>query len=220
MILTLIALSYAQDDDPPAPSAPTRIEELSLVRVESGDAWEVQDGRAHPVDARTWAILTGNPSVLQLVDESRKKGRRLGWGLVVGGGAVALSSMIPLFTLEDALEANESTPGFDELGTRNDIRVGTAFSLLGAGAILAGSGLASFALADHHSLELPRHLDAATVDAGIAAYNTRLAETLHVDAATPVPVEPPAELTEPAPEPTAPVAPAVPVVAPGAATPP
>ncbi|MDP2315172.1 MAG: hypothetical protein Q8P41_19890 [Pseudomonadota bacterium] len=195
MILALVAFCHAETVAAEATSTPAlptnRIAELSLARVETGATWVVRDGRAHEIDARTWALLTGDIDVLGKVEASRRKGGVFGWGLVVGGGVVALSSAIPLFTLEDALGTNESVAGFDELGTRNDIRVATAFSLIGAGAVLAGTGFAARAMADHRSLDLTRHLDAAAADARIAAYNRQLAETLTV-----VPMVVPAEMGE------------------------
>ncbi len=159
-------------------AVPARVSELSLLRVSDGDRWAIQDGRSRTVDARTWAILTGDSALLDRIATTRKQGRTLGWGLVAGGGAVALSSAIPLFTLEEALAANESTPGFDELGSRNDARVAAAFSLIGTGVILAGTGLVSHAIADKRALDVSRYLDAEAAEASIRAYNRRLEETL------------------------------------------
>lgn len=186
MLFALVALSLA--DAPPADPAAApaaapaagRLAELSLARFDAGDAWIVRDGRGHAIDARTWALLTGDPAVLARIEAARRGGRVLGWALIAGGGAVAASSAAPLLTMEEALAANESTPGFDELGTRNDVRVATAFSLIGAGVLLAGTGIAAHAVADDRALELSRHLDAATAAAAITAYNARLAEALAV----------------------------------------
>lgn len=186
MFIALVALSLADDPANVPPVAPIRIAELSLSRVEAAGSWAIKDGRAHEIDARTWAILTGDVDVLGKIEASRKRGQTFGWGLVVGGGVVALSSMIPLFTVEEALGTNESTDGFNEIGTRNDVRVAAAFSLIGAGAMLAGTGFAARALADRRALDLSRHLDIAAADASIAAYNQRLAEILTV-----IPLAPP-----------------------------
>ena len=155
-----------------------RIGELSLVRVPEEGTWTVRDGRLKPVDARTLAILSGDAALLERIDATRRSGRTLGWGLVIGGGVVALSSSIPLFTLEEALAENEATDGFNELGVRNDARVATAFSLLGAGVILAGSGLAANALADRRAVEVPRYFDPEAADRALEAYNRRLQATL------------------------------------------
>ncbi len=213
MILALIAISLAEDPKSDPAIATDRIAELSLARVQSGDTWTVRDGRSHEIDARSWAILTGDSNVLVQVDAARRKGRTFGWGLVIGGGGVALSSMVPLFMLEESFGVNENTPGFDELGTRNDTRVATAFSLLGAGVILAGTGFVSHAIADKRSLEITRHLEGTAADASITAYNKRLSETLTVvlpvaetgavdlpdDLLAPAKVEPPAGTEAPAP---------------------
>ncbi|MFN7143715.1 MAG: hypothetical protein ACK4YP_08080 [Myxococcota bacterium] len=193
MIIALVSICLGAEA-PAAPEitslpVPNRLEELSLVRVDAGDTWGVRDGRSRDIDARTWAILTGDVDVLGKIEAERKRGRRLGWGFVIGGGAVALSSTVPLFLLEDALGANESDPGFDELGTRNDIKVATAFSLLGTGIILAGTGLAAHAVADKRALDLSLHLQAAEADAAIARYNARLADTITVAAVDATPAE-------------------------------
>ncbi len=155
-----------------------RLGELSLVRVPEEGTWTVRDGRQKPVDARTLAILSGDAALLERIEATRRSGRTLGWGLVIGGGVVALSSSIPLFTLEEALAENEATDGFNELGVRNDARVATAFSLLGAGVILAGSGLAANALSDRRAVEVPRYFDAEAADRALEAYNRRLQATL------------------------------------------
>jgi hypothetical protein len=168
------------------------------------------------VDAKTWAILTGDPDILAKIAADRKKGRTLGWTLIGGGGIVAASSIIPLFFVEDALGVNESTPGFDEIGRRNDIRVATSFSLLGAGALLAASGVASHAVADHRALVLSRHLDAAAADAGIAAYNARLSSVLAVAAPTAEPTDAEDDGTESATAPPVDAPPAVATPAPSA----
>ena len=195
MLIALVAPCLAAPP-PPVPSATAdRVAELSLSRVDAGEAWTVRDGRAHDVDAKTWAILTGDAAVLAQIEASRRKGRGVGWGLLAGGGVVAATSMIPLFLLEESLDANESTPAFDELGTRNDARVGAAFSLIGAGVLLAGTGFVAHAVADHRALDLSRHLDPAAADVAITAYNTRLIETLTL--APPEEIEELEEPTEP-----------------------
>lgn len=191
MIIALLALALADDTSSAAPVATDRLAELSLSRVDAPGSWTVQDGRSHPIDARTWAILTGEVDVLSKIEASRKKGQTLGWGLVIGGGTVALSSMIPLFTIEEALGTNEGSDDFNKIGTRNDVRVATAFSMIGAGALLAGTGFAARALADHRALDLSRHVDAAAADASIALYNRRLQDTLTV-----VPLTAPEEILD------------------------
>lgn len=180
MIIALVSLSLAESPSNTPYVTTERIAELSLSRVDAPPSWAVRDGRAHEIDARTWALLTGDVGVLGKIEASRKRGGTFGWGLVVGGGGVALSSMIPLFTIEEALGTNEGTDGFNDIGTRNDVRVASAFSLIGAGVILAGTGFAARAIADNRALQLSRHLDTAEVDASIAAYNLRLREILTV----------------------------------------
>lgn len=178
MIIALVSLCLA-DDPSNAPTVMTdRVEELSLLRVETPKSWAVKDGRSHPVDAHTWAILTGEVDVLGKIEAARKRGGTLGWGLIVGGGTVALGSMIPLFMIEEALSINESSDDFTKVGTRNDVRVATAFSLIGAGAMLAGTGFAARAVSHKRALDLSLHVDAAAADASIAAYNLRLQESI------------------------------------------
>jgi len=181
MIVALVATCLAQEATTTAPLPTDRIAELTLARVENAGTWTVRDGRTHEVDARTWALLTGDSVVLEKIAARQRRTGFLGLGLAAGGGAVALSSLIPLLTIEDALSANESTPGFNEVGVRNDIRVATAFSLIGTGVILAGTGFAARAISHERALDLSLHLDAAAADAAIAAYNRRLSETLTVE---------------------------------------
>lgn len=208
---------------PDAPEEPARdrLSELALVRVDTEDGWGVSDGRGKTVDARTLAILAGDASLLARIEAQRKKGRTLGYGLLIGGGAVAVSSVAPLFTLEEALSVDESSDDFDAIGARNDVRVATAFSLLGAGVLLAGSGLAANAIADRKALEVPRYFDPAEADAILARYNARLGDALAVAPPPPTPTgDVPPELeapAEPAAVPATPEAPAAaPAPAPGA----
>ncbi|MFZ5476791.1 MAG: hypothetical protein ACOZNI_08460 [Myxococcota bacterium] len=192
------AAPAAAPDEPAGPIVAVvpspRAKDLSLTRVEADGGWIVRDGRGREVDAKTWALLTGDPDVLAKIAEARRKEKVLGWALVAGGGVVAAASVIPAMTIEDALGTNESLPGFEEVGARNDARVLTAFSLVGAGALLAGTGLAANLVADRRSLALSRHLDAAAVDERIAAHNARIAALMTV--VTPEGVDPNAQVAE------------------------
>jgi hypothetical protein len=170
--------------DPLAAARAARIAELSLVRIPTDTGYELRDGRGRVVDARTLAILTGDAELLGRIAAQRRKGRTLGWGLVAAGAGVAATSSLPLAFLEDALAENEGTDAFNEIGVRNDAKVATAFSLLGAGVILAGTGFASHAAADRRAADVTAYLDAAAADARIAAYEARLAEALATRAPT------------------------------------
>jgi hypothetical protein len=223
MIVALVATCLAQEATNTTPTTTDRIAELTLSRVDNAGTWTVRDGRTHEVDARTWALLTGDSVVLEKIAATQRRTGIFGLGLAVGGGAVALSSLIPLLTMEESLSENESTPGFDDVGVRNDIRVATAFSLIGTGVILAGTGFAARAISHDRALDLSLHLDAAAADAAIVAYNRRLSETLTVEVVARPPTEPAEDLDlEPAVEgastaPAAP-APAAPTAAPAAPT--
>lgn len=161
------------------PNAGARYVELHLLRVPDDDgAWEIRDGRGGVVDAETYALLTGDAALLARIDDARRGARKTRWTLLGTGAAVALTSLIPVLTMEDPLVANEGTPAFSDLSLRNDVRVAAAFSLVGTGSILAGIGLAAEDAALRRARQPSRHQDAATAEAVVTAYNARLADKL------------------------------------------
>lgn len=161
------------------PNAGARYVELHLLRVPDDDgAWEIRDGRGGVVDAETYALLTGDAALLARIDDARRGARKTRWTLLGTGAAVALTSLIPVLTMEDPLVANEGTPAFSDLSLRNDVRVAAAFSLVGTGSILAGIGLAAEDAALRRARQPSRHQDAATAEAVVTGYNARLADKL------------------------------------------